>query len=85
MAHFYGTVQGNRGEATRLGTRDSGMDTTAASWAGAIAVSLYVDEQGRDCYRISQRTHHGKGCSEPIACGVLGVPYDAGNDPLKAA
>jgi hypothetical protein len=25
MAHFYGSIQGNRGEATRMGSKDSGI------------------------------------------------------------
>lgn len=41
MAHFYGTVRGSRGTASRLGTKSSGMETVAASYSGAVAVSLY--------------------------------------------
>lgn len=38
MSHFYGTVQGNRGEATRGGSKNSGMDTATASWEGSVQV-----------------------------------------------
>lgn len=41
MAHFYGTLQGNRGEASRLGTKDSGITTYAASWEGAVRVHIW--------------------------------------------
>jgi len=30
MSHFYGRVQGNRGDATRGGSKASGFDATAA-------------------------------------------------------
>ena len=45
MSHFYGTLQGNRGEATRAGTESSGLSTFAAGWQGAISVIVYVDPE----------------------------------------
>lgn len=75
MSHFYGTLQGNRGKATRQGTKKSGISATAASWKGCINVTLYIDEQGRDCYRISQEPWYGAGIYETIAQGIIGKPY----------
>lgn len=72
MSHFYGTLQGTRGEATRCGTKNSGIRTIAASWKGAIAVYVYQDEQGRDCFKVEQRPWHGSGVSREIANGVIG-------------
>ena len=43
MSHFYGTIEGNRGESTRCGTQGSGMLTYAAGWQGAIRVSVQHD------------------------------------------
>ena len=40
MAHFYGTVQGGRGEASRLGTKKDGIHSSARGW------KLGVDVQG---------------------------------------
>lgn len=77
MSHFYGTMKGSRGEATRCGTKNSGMRVTAASWAGAITTELYIDDQGRDCFRVLQRPWHGRGVSEVIAEGVIGEPQSA--------
>lgn len=75
MAHFYGTLQGTRGEATRLGTQKSGLQTVAASWDGAIQVDLEYDERsGKNRYTVSERTWHGKGVSRTIAEGVIGEP-----------
>lgn len=41
MSHFYGTLQGNRGEATRCGSKKSGIATHAASWSGCVHARLY--------------------------------------------
>ena len=48
MARFYGDVQGNRGEATRMGTPSSGISAHIRGWSIGIKVSCYVDEDGRD-------------------------------------
>lgn len=72
MSHFYGTLDGNRGEATRCGSKDSGLRTTAASWAGAIKVELSVDDEGRDCFEVRQIPWRGKGVSYVIAKGLVG-------------
>lgn len=73
MAHFLGEVMGQRGKASRLGSKQSGLRVTAASWAGAIRVELYVNADGRDSFRVVQDTWHGAGVSEVLAVGVLGV------------
>jgi hypothetical protein len=52
MAHFYGTLQGNRGSASRLGTKASGLVVTAQSWSGSVTVSLWQDDQGNDCVNV---------------------------------
>ncbi len=45
MSHFYGTLQGSRGGATRCGTKSSGIDVIAASWRGCVRVSVYFNEE----------------------------------------
>ena len=77
MAHFYGTIKGARGEATRCGTKNSRLTTVAASWKGAIRVTLYVDDSGRDCYRVEQVEWKGSGLYRPLAEGVVGSPQEA--------
>jgi len=51
MAQFFGSVQGNRGAATRLGNKQSGLNVTATSWSGSVRVDLY-EEHGRDFCRV---------------------------------
>ena len=52
MSHFYGTIQGNRGEATRCGTKNSGINVYAAGWAGCIHTTLYLGSDGLDYFRV---------------------------------
>lgn len=40
MARFYGSLQGRRGEATRLGDSSSGLRVEACSWNGKVVVRL---------------------------------------------
>src|SRR5262245_6418455 len=53
MSHFYGTLKGQAGEATRRGSRNSGLRVTAASWQGAVYTYLWHDDEtGKDHYRV---------------------------------
>lgn len=73
MSHFYGTPQGCRGEATRCGSKASGVVTYAAGWGGAIRVSVRHDsETGEDVFSVRQTRWHGSGVDEEIAHGILG-------------
>lgn len=72
MSHFYGIVQGNRGEATRGGSRDSGFTATAASWQGSVRVYLYHDDEtGNDMARVSLAPWHGRGTDAVIYDGPV--------------
>ncbi len=46
MSEFYGSIQGNRGMATRCGTASSGIHVSAQSWAGSVVVHLSKDDEG---------------------------------------
>ncbi len=72
MAHFYGVLKGSRGEATRCGTKNSGLETVAASWQGAVRTYLYVDDSGQTCYRVTESPWHGTGINRVLAEGVIG-------------
>lgn len=73
MSHFYGTIKGQRGTATRAGTKTSGLVTHAASYKGAIRVHLYVDAQGNDCFKVEQTKWQGAGVERTLAEGKVGV------------
>jgi hypothetical protein len=44
MATYYGSLKGNRGEATRLGSRGSGIRAVLQSWDGSLSVTLFEHE-----------------------------------------
>lgn len=72
MAQFYGKIQGQRGEATRLGSKTSGLRTTAASWEGAVRVRLDHIDGAWDEARISLATWHGAGNDVRLYAGPVG-------------
>jgi len=47
MSHFYGYLQGSRGEATRCGTKTSGINAHLRSWNNVVYASL-EDNNGED-------------------------------------
>ena len=73
MSRFYGSVKGNRGEATRGGSKYSGYTSYCAGWGGGIEVRLWYDpEVGKDHYTVCQVAHCGKGIEREIARGIVG-------------
>jgi hypothetical protein len=70
MAMFYGKVQGQRGEATRLGGRKSGLTTTAASWQGAVKTTL-SDRDGTAWAHVELIPWHGQGTSQVLYSGPV--------------
>lgn len=48
MSVFYGTVQGQRGPATRCGSLSSGIIAAAQSWDGSVVVKLSYRGTCRD-------------------------------------
>ncbi len=77
MSHFYGTLQGNRGQATRCGSKNSGMRTQCASWAGAVSCWAY-EKDGEDWVRVEFERWHGSGTSQVIYDGPIAGPTPLG-------
>jgi hypothetical protein len=51
MAQFRGTIQGFRGPASRLGSKDSGLQVTANGWNVGVSLdAMHVD--GHDEIRV---------------------------------
>lgn len=46
MAQFRATIQGNRGEASRLGTKTDGIITDTNAWAGGVRVMACTSHIG---------------------------------------
>ena len=72
MSHFYGTVEGNRGRATRCGSKASGLTTKAAGWNGCIRVHIFTDDDGNDRYKVTLTPWSSSGGQvRPLAVGSL--------------
>lgn len=44
MAHFYAKIQGNRGAASRLGSKQSGIGGTISGWNAGVRVDGAIEE-----------------------------------------
>ena len=57
MSHFYGGVQGGRGEATRTGHKTTGIHAYIKTWDTSMWVRLhYDDEDGKNYYTVMGMT-----------------------------
>ncbi len=52
MSHYYGSLQGGRGEVTRTGTKGSGIRATLKTACSKVRVSI-VQSDGKDVVRMS--------------------------------
>ena len=52
MARFYASIQGDRGEATRMGTPNSGIQAHIRGWHVGVKVYVDVDEYGDDVVSV---------------------------------
>lgn len=69
MAHFRGTLQGNRGETSRLGSKASGLEATLNGWNFGVRVSLFVDTNGNDAVHIALTSGSDfRGAYKAIGC-----------------
>ena len=84
MARFRATVQGMRGEASRLGSKDSGIRTNANGWDSGVIVFGWVDDQEQDVFEIYQTGGSNGGEFRPIAKIVAGQLVSSVTDPERA-
>ena len=52
MSRFYASIQGNRGMATRQGSKDSGIHGHIRGWDIGASVSCHVDASGEDIVTV---------------------------------
>jgi hypothetical protein len=69
MAQFRGTIRGQRGEASRLGSKSSGLCVTCNGWNGGITVYVDYDKNtGKDRFQVFRtggsrnKSFDGDGC-----------------------
>lgn len=61
MSHFYADIQGNKGTATRCGTKNSGIDGHIRGWNIGARVFCYVNDQGEDECKVVLTPGSGHG------------------------
>jgi hypothetical protein len=70
MSHFYGSVQGNRGEATRGGSKDSGIFGHIRGWNVGVRVDVDHDEnEGQDIVTV-RSTGGSNSSSGEVICYI---------------
>ena len=70
MSAFYGMVQGNRGSATRGGSRASGFKSSAQSYDGSVIT--YLDYDGNDILMVTIEVSDGSSSfGNRIFCGTF--------------
>lgn len=63
MAQFYASIQGNRGESTRIGTKSSGITGHIRGWSIGARVEV-SHENGEDVIRV-YKTSGSNGSKNP--------------------
>lgn len=84
MAHFRGSIQGSRGEVSRLAGKNSGLSAYLNSWQGGVHVYLY-ERDGEDFARV--QLNSGSGHGGPLV-DLYDGPIDSaarGNLAIQAA
>ena len=87
MAHFYGVVRNDRGQATRCGHRQTGLITIAASWNGCVHTTLTVRD-GKDWATVELRQWKGAGPQPAIIVydgPIAGQPESTQEHELREA
>jgi len=70
MANFRAVIQGQRGQASRLGSKSSGITASVNGWHLGVEVIAYHDkETGRDIFRVykTEGSGYNRGRKELIA------------------
>ena len=75
MAHFRATIKGQRGQASRLGSKSGGMEVTVRGWNAGLTITARHDEStGEDIFEVAS---DGGSNSAPKARIVLNGEVDA--------
>lgn len=73
MARFYASIQGSRGQATRMGTKDSGIKGHIRGWDSGVEVSGYYDQVADvDVFKV----YVTGGSNDQIACKLVATIRD---------
>ena len=67
MAQFRATIQGQRGVASRLGSKKSGLEVTANGWGVGVRVSVrHSEETGQDIFCVYKTQGSGYNAGQEV-------------------
>ena len=76
MSHFYASIEGNRGMATRCGTKNSGIQGHIRGWGIGARVCVDYDEKtDSDIVRV-YRTGGSRACRSETLIAEFGKEED---------
>ena len=85
MSQFYGDIQGHRGEATRGGTKKSGIQGHIRGWnIGARVTCHYNEQTGQDEVTVYKTSGSGGGGHDTIICRFTAAGVDYSDNPDQA-
>lgn len=70
MAKYYGTVKGNRGAATRIGSSSSGLMASAQSWNGSLIAYVHDGDGDEPIFDI-EISNGSSACGSRVFSGTL--------------
>lgn len=79
MARFRAEMQGNRGEASRLGSTSSGIVATVNGWNDGVKVIASVDREGHDTLSV----YATGGSNARLALQYVGTMIDGKWHPAR--
>jgi hypothetical protein len=79
MTHFYAEIQGNKGVASRQGSKSSGIWGHIRGWSSGVRVEGKVDQKGNDVFHVYMTCGSG-GMGSDVYLGKI-VNGDTITDP----
>ena len=77
MAQFYAQIQGNRGSATRGGSKDSGIQGHIRGWNSGIRVEGYHEEDLGDIFLVYGTSGSNKTTGDTLIGKLVGGSFHA--------
>jgi len=73
MSALYGSLKGSRGEATRCGTKNSGIRSSVQSWNGSLVSYMDLNDEGQPIVElyISDSSTGSSWGAEKVFSGTL--------------
>lgn len=74
MARFYATIQGNRGEASRMGTPNGGIGSHTRGWNIGASVTMQARDSNDVCKVRLTNGSNDRGFAPPVSIEAIREP-----------